>query len=51
MKVFKDEPVMNSNGFFVYPPAPAAEKQGNSEQTAYTYNGVILPSLPWEHMY
>lgn len=46
MKIFKDEPVMDDNGIFVYPPAPVAVERESSENTAYTYNGVILPPLP-----
>lgn len=40
MKIFKDEPVLDSNGFFVYP--PKTEK----ETVTFTYNGIVLPSLP-----
>ena len=40
MELFKSEPIINSNGFFVYPPKPVTENIG------FTYNGVVLPPLP-----
>lgn len=51
MKIFKDEPVIDSNGMFVYPPAPDALERESAENTAYTYNGICLPPLPWERTY
>lgn len=42
MKIFKDEPVLDSNGLFVYPPKLEQEK------TTFSYNGVVLPPLPGE---
>lgn len=40
MKIFKDEPVLDSNGLFVYPPKP------EQETATFSYNGIVLPPLP-----
>lgn len=40
MELFKCEPILDSNGLFVYPPKP------ETENTGFTYNGVVLPPLP-----
>ena len=43
MKIFKDEPIIDSNGLFVYPPKPETVEQ---EIISFTYNGIVLPPLP-----
>ena len=40
MKIFKDEPILDKNDFFVYVPV-------EPEQPAtFSYNGIVLPPLP-----
>ena len=43
MKIFKDEPVLDSNGLYVYPPEHETVER---EITGFTYNRIVLPPLP-----
>lgn len=40
------EPVMDSNGLYVYPPRAFNVEREDTESSTYTYNGVVLPPLP-----
>ena len=40
MKIFKDGPVLDSNGLYVYPP------KHEQETATFSYNGIVLPPLP-----
>lgn len=40
MKIFKDDPILDSNGLFWYPPVL------EQETVTFTYNGIVLPPLP-----